>query len=69
MLGDRRCEAMGQRARERVVAERGWSRHLAAVARLLEPGFAVERGAAHDRRAGGTCTLISTCTGRPPRWG
>ena len=43
MLADRRYEAMGRRARERVVAERDWGRNLAAFERLLEPGFVVER--------------------------
>jgi sugar transferase (PEP-CTERM/EpsH1 system associated) len=43
MLDDRRYEAMGQRARNRVVADRSWSRHLATFDRLLEPGFEVER--------------------------
>jgi sugar transferase (PEP-CTERM/EpsH1 system associated) len=43
MLEDRRYEAMGERARARVVAERDWSRKLAAFDRLLEPGFVVQR--------------------------
>jgi sugar transferase (PEP-CTERM/EpsH1 system associated) len=36
-------EAMGRRARERVVAERDWGRNLARLDRLLAPEFAVER--------------------------
>jgi sugar transferase (PEP-CTERM/EpsH1 system associated) len=43
MLEDRRYEAMGQRARERVLAERDWGRNLAALDALLEPRHAVER--------------------------
>ena len=37
MLTDRRFEAMGRRARERVVAAHDWSRNLAAFERLLAP--------------------------------
>ena len=37
MLSDGRAEAMGRRARETVLAERDWSRNLAAFERVLQP--------------------------------
>jgi sugar transferase (PEP-CTERM/EpsH1 system associated) len=56
MLSDRHAEAMGQRAREKVVAERDWSRHLATFERLLRPRVgvrqarrSVEAGVEHAR--------------------
>ena len=38
-----RTDVMGQRARERIVAERDWSRNLAAFEALLAPRFEVRR--------------------------
>lgn len=52
LLTDRRAAAMGRRAREMVVAERDWSRNLAAIERLLAPGIEVQRSVhADDVRA------------------
>ena len=41
LLNDRRAEAMGRRAREKVLAERDWSSNLTVFERLLQPAVEV----------------------------